>query len=135
MTALNHEARRLFAPIAGDYERWARVLSLGQDPRWRAEMVAGLDLPKGSLVLDVAAGTGAITRLVESRGFDVVALDQSPEMLRAAKQEGATAVQARAERLPFPDESFDGLTFSYLLRYVTDPSRCMQELVRVVRPG
>ena len=135
MTAINHEARRLFASIANDYERWARVLSLGQDPRWRREMVAGLDLPQGSLVLDVAAGTGAITRLIEARGFDVIALDQSPEMLQAAKQRGATTVQARAESLPFPDESFDGLTFSYLLRYVTDPRSCMEELVRVVRPG
>ncbi|MEE9271229.1 MAG: class I SAM-dependent methyltransferase [Candidatus Krumholzibacteria bacterium] len=135
MTAINHDARHLFASIANDYERWARILSLGQDPRWRREMIAGLDLPQRSLVLDVAAGTGAITRLVEARGFDVIALDQSPEMLQAAKQRGATTVQARAESLPFPDESFDGLTFSYLLRYVTDPRSCMEELVRVVRPG
>ncbi len=135
MTTINHDTRRLFAPIAQDYERWARVLSLGQDPRWRGEMVAGLDLARGSRVLDVAAGTGAITRLIEARGFNVIALDQSPEMLQAARQQGATTVQAKAESLPFPDESFDGLTFSYLLRYVTDPRSCMEELVRVVRPG
>src|SRR2546422_5132377 len=44
-------------------------------------------------------------------------------------------VRGRAERLPFPDESFDHLTFTYLLRYVDDPAAVMRELARVVRPG
>jgi ubiquinone/menaquinone biosynthesis C-methylase UbiE len=63
-----HKALALFAPIAGNYERWAAVLSLGQDPRWRTAMVGGLKLPTQARVLDVAAGTGAITRLLEVRG-------------------------------------------------------------------
>ena len=41
----------------------------------------------------------------------------------------------RAERLPFPDETFDALTFTYLFRYVDDPAAAMRELARVVRPG
>lgn len=124
----------LFAPLAHDYERWAAVLSLGQDPRWRRKMVARLDVDAGARVLDVAAGTGAITRLVQARGCDVIALDQSPDMLTRARARGATAVLATAERLPFPDATFDGVTFSYLLRYVADPADCMRELVRVLRP-
>jgi demethylmenaquinone methyltransferase/2-methoxy-6-polyprenyl-1,4-benzoquinol methylase len=44
-------------------------------------------------------------------------------------------IEGSAERLPFPDESFDGLTFTYLLRYVDDPAATMRELARVVRPG
>ena len=75
-------ARHLFAPIAPTYERWARLLSMGQDARWRRVMVDGLGLSPGSRVLDVAAGTGSITRLMESRGLDVIAVDQSPEMTR-----------------------------------------------------
>lgn len=128
-------ARELFPPIAADYERWARVLSMGQDGRWRRVMVDGLDLPPGSKVLDVAAGTGSITRLLQTRGFEVISLDQSHEMLDEAVERGATGVTATAEWLPFPDASFDGVTFGYLLRYVDSVAGCLQELARVTRSG
>ncbi len=98
-------------------------------------MVDGLRLPPGSRVLDVAAGTGSITRLLQARGFDVVSLDQSPEMTLMAGRRGADAVLATAERLPFADATFDAVTFGYLLRYVDDVPGCLRELVRVVRPG
>lgn len=128
-------ARRLFAPIASGYERWARVLSMGQDASWRRTLIRELELSPGSRVLDVAAGTGSITRALQAEGHSVVSVDQSAEMTQLAKSRGATAVLATAERLPFEDESFDALTFGYLLRYVSDVHACMEELVRVVRPG
>jgi len=133
--SLNDAASRLFAPIAQNYERWSALLSLGQDPRWRGELVERLDLPSRARVLDVAAGTGLITRMLEARGHEVVALDLSSEMLAVARRCGATAVLAAAEALPFPDATFDGLTFGYLLRYVSEPVETMRELARVVRPG
>ena len=98
-------------------------------------MVAGIELPVGSRVLDVAAGTGLMTRAMKSRGFDVVSLDQSREMTQLASQRGAVAVLATAERLPFADCVFDGVAFGYLLRYVDDVSACLEELVRTVKPG
>ena len=128
-------AREIFAPIAPTYERWARLLSMGQDARWRRSMVAGLGLSPGSRVVDVAAGTGSITRLVRSQGLEVVSVDQSPEMTEMAQRQDAVAVLATAERLPFPDGAFDGVTFGYLLRYVDDVTRCLEELTRIVRPG
>ncbi len=128
-------ARAIFAPIAPNYDRWSALLSLGQDPRWRAEMVTRLNAAPGSRVLDVAAGTGLITRLLEGRAHKVVSLDLSREMLGMARRRGATAVLATAEQLPFADQSFDALTFGYLLRYVPDPLGTMRELVRVLRPG
>jgi demethylmenaquinone methyltransferase / 2-methoxy-6-polyprenyl-1,4-benzoquinol methylase len=131
----NRFARELFAPIAEDYEIWSRALSFGQDPRWRRSMVDGLNLSPGSRVLDVAAGTGQVTRLLEEKGYTVVAVDQSPEMLAQALARGSTVVNGRAETLPFQDNTFDGLAFTYLLRYVDDPMACMAELARVVRPG
>jgi len=131
----NLTARRLFAPVAPNYDRWSALLSLGQDPRWRRELVERLGLPSGARVLDVAAGTGLITRLLEARGHEVVALDLSREMLELASQRGATGVLAAAEALPFPDMTFDGLTFGYLLRYVKEPLETMRELTRVLRPG
>ena len=133
--SLNHVAKQLFAPIAPGYDRWSARLSLWQDPRWRSELVDQLGLPAGSRVLDVAAGTGLITRLLEASGCQVVALDLSREMLKRARGRGATALLGAAESLPFPSATFDGLTFSYLLRYVTEPKATMHELARVVRPG
>jgi demethylmenaquinone methyltransferase/2-methoxy-6-polyprenyl-1,4-benzoquinol methylase len=68
----------------------------------------------------------------------VVGLDQSPEMLAEARRrlpQDVTLVEGTAERLPFEDASFDALTFTYLLRYVSDPAATMRELARVVRPG
>jgi demethylmenaquinone methyltransferase/2-methoxy-6-polyprenyl-1,4-benzoquinol methylase len=126
-------AQRLFFPLASSYQRWAAVLSLGQDARWRRRMVAGLEAPPGGLILDVAAGTGSISRELEARGYRVVALDLSPSML--GEHGGRWRVLARGDQLPFRSESFDGVTFGYLLRYVDDPGACLEELARVVRPG
>lgn len=128
-------AQELFAPIAADYERWATWLSMGQDPRWRRTMVAGLGVEPGWRVLDVAAGTGSITRLLQAAGAEVTSLDQSEPMLARAAERGATAVVATAEHLPFPDGHFDAVTFGYLLRYVDSVEACLGELARVVRPG
>jgi demethylmenaquinone methyltransferase/2-methoxy-6-polyprenyl-1,4-benzoquinol methylase len=91
-------------------------------------------------VLDVAAGTGLVTRglLAAGRADTVVALDQSEPMLAAAAARGdewTDFVLGQAERLPFADATFDALTVTYLLRYVDDPAATLRELVRVVRPG
>jgi ubiquinone/menaquinone biosynthesis C-methylase UbiE len=68
----------------------------------------------------------------------IIGLDQSADMLRAARDRNGTfagLVRGRAERLPFPDASFDHVTFTYLLRYVDDPPATLLELARVLRPG
>lgn len=129
----NATARRLFAPIGSSYERWASLLSLGQDRRWRQAMIDGLDLPSGSLVLDVAAGTGSISRVLQQLGHQVIAVDLSRSML--AHHPGPFRVLARGERLPFRSGHFDAVTFGYLLRYVQDPAFCLRELGRVLKPG
>jgi demethylmenaquinone methyltransferase/2-methoxy-6-polyprenyl-1,4-benzoquinol methylase len=110
------------------------VMSFGQDPRWRRAMVAGIEPGR---VLDVACGTGLVTRELVRRGCSVVGLDQSPDMLAEARRRlpGVRFVAGEAERLPFADREFDALTFTYLLRYVDDRLATMRELARVVRPG
>jgi demethylmenaquinone methyltransferase/2-methoxy-6-polyprenyl-1,4-benzoquinol methylase len=133
-------ARELFAPLGPTYDRYAAVLSFGQDPRWRRFLVSRIDPPPGGRVLDVATGTGAVAaELLRRRpDLEVVGIDQSPEMLAEARRRLGTRVElheGRAEQLPFADESFDALTFTYLLRYVEDPGAAMRELARVVRPG
>jgi demethylmenaquinone methyltransferase / 2-methoxy-6-polyprenyl-1,4-benzoquinol methylase len=126
-------ARELFAPLGPTYDRYARLLSFGQDPRWRRFLVSRV--PPNSRVLDVATGTGAVALELQARGCTVVGLDQSPEMLDLARARGLDVVEGRAESLPFDDASFDALTFTYLLRYVDDPVATLRELRRVVRPG
>ena len=99
--------------------------------------------PEGE-VLDVATGTAAVAiELVRQRGCRVVGLDQSEGMLASARSRIDDArladriqlVAGSADELPFPDRSFDALTFTYLLRYVEDPAATLAELARVVRPG
>jgi demethylmenaquinone methyltransferase/2-methoxy-6-polyprenyl-1,4-benzoquinol methylase len=138
------EARALFAPLGPTYDRYARLLSLGQDPRWRRFLVDRVDALPEHVVLDVATGTGAVAiELVRRWDCSVVGVDQSPEMLSEARRRialGANAgrirlVEGRAEALPFEDGQFDALTVTYLLRYVDDPGATLKELARVVRPG
>lgn len=94
-------------------------------------------VPRGSRVLDVATGTGAVAAELLARGCSVVGIDQSAEMLAVARKRlpGVELHEGRAESLPFADASFAALTFTYLLRYVDDPVATLRELARVVRPG
>jgi demethylmenaquinone methyltransferase/2-methoxy-6-polyprenyl-1,4-benzoquinol methylase len=132
-------ARTLFAPLGPTYDRYAALLSLGQDPRWRRFLVSRVEAGPRDTILDVATGTGAVAReLIRQKGCTVVGLDQSPEMLTEARRRlGADVrlIEASADRIPFPDATFDGLTFTYLLRYVDDPAATLRELARVVRSG
>jgi demethylmenaquinone methyltransferase / 2-methoxy-6-polyprenyl-1,4-benzoquinol methylase len=134
----------LFAPLGPTYDRYAALLSFGQDPRWRRYLVSHVDAAPDSRVLDVATGTAAVAiELARRHCCRVVGLDQSAEMLAAGRERVARAeladrielVEGTAERLPFDDGAFDALTFTYLLRYVDDPGATLRELARVVRPG
>ncbi|MGH3093955.1 MAG: class I SAM-dependent methyltransferase [Gaiellaceae bacterium] len=144
LTERNRAAQELFAPLGPTYDRYARLLSFWQDPRWRSFLVSRIEAGPGDTVLDVATGTAAVAiELARRSGCRVVGVDQSAEMLaaarrrvRAARLEGAIELrEARAEELPFADAAFGGLTVTYLLRYVDFPAATMRELARVVRPG
>jgi demethylmenaquinone methyltransferase/2-methoxy-6-polyprenyl-1,4-benzoquinol methylase len=94
-------------------------------------------------VLDVATGTGLVARELAVRNLRVVGLDQSPSMIRRGVKavredelgDRVRFVLGQAQALPFPDETFDAVTFTYLLRYVDDPAATLRELARVLRPG
>ena len=130
------DARELFAPLGPSYDRVGAALSLGRDPLWRRYLVSRL--PPGGDVLDVATGTGLVAAELVRRGFAVTGVDQSTEMLEVARRRFGTRVdlvEAPADSLPFADESFDHVTFTYLLRYVSDPGATLAELARVARAG
>lgn len=128
------DARALFGGIAPAYDIPAEVLSFGRYRAWRRALVRAMALEPGALVLDVATGTGLIARALERRHrCRVVGVDLTEGMLRAGGRARVACADARA--LPFGDATFDGLTFSYLFRYVPDPVAALRELARVVRPG
>ena len=139
------ETLRLFAGLPPRYDLAGALLSFGQDPRWRREMVGRVEARQGETVLDVATGTGMVAEaLVRRYGCSVVGLDQSPEMLSGAQAKldrdpqlasSIKLVRGEAETLQFADGEFDHLTFTYLLRYVHDPAATLAELARVVRKG
>lgn len=137
MSERRTHARTLFAPLGPSYDRVGATLSFGQDPRWRHAMVSRVPRDGGT-VLDVATGTGLVAEQLLARGHRVTGLDQSPDMLAVARQrfgDRVELVEASATEIPFPNASFDHLTFTYLLRYVDDPGATLAELARVVRPG
>jgi demethylmenaquinone methyltransferase/2-methoxy-6-polyprenyl-1,4-benzoquinol methylase len=140
----NRFARALFAGLPARYDRLAAVLSLGQDGRWRREMIDHLVAPAPASVLDVATGPAGVALQLASRTVaHVTGIDLSADMLHrgdknvraAGREDRISLVLGRAEELPFADEAFDALTFAYLLRYVAEPESTLVELARVVRPG
>jgi demethylmenaquinone methyltransferase/2-methoxy-6-polyprenyl-1,4-benzoquinol methylase len=144
-SARKRQALELFRGLPRRYDQVAAALSFGQDPRWRRALVNAVSPRAGQRILDVATGTGMVAAELLARArCSVVGLDQSAEMLAAARERFAAQawldgrvelVQGEAEALPFADASFDALTFTYLLRYVEDPRATMRELARVVVPG
>jgi demethylmenaquinone methyltransferase/2-methoxy-6-polyprenyl-1,4-benzoquinol methylase len=142
LTDRKREALELFRGLPRRYDLLSAALSFWQDPRWRRALVDAVAPREGERVLDVATGTGMVAaELLARADCSVVGVDQSSEMLGQARRRFGSRgtevelIEGQAESLPFPDESFDALTVTYLLRYVEDPRATIAELARVLRPG
>jgi demethylmenaquinone methyltransferase/2-methoxy-6-polyprenyl-1,4-benzoquinol methylase len=137
-------AQDLFDGVAPSYDTWAQVLTFFQYLRWRRFLVSQMALRPGNLVLDVCTGTaGVAMEIADHHNGQIVGLDVSHSMLQAGLRaiekknlDGRIQLtQGRAEHLPFPDETFNTVVFTYLLRYVQDPDATIRELSRVLKPG
>ncbi len=137
-------AQQLFSGLPGRYDALGAILSLGQDRRWRRAMVDHVSAGNPASILDVATGpAGVALQLARRTNARITGIDLSLDMLargatnvrRAGLDHRIQLVRGQGERLPFPDESFDAVSFTYLLRYVADPAATIAELGRVVRPG
>ena len=140
----NRFAQKLFTPLPGRYDRLAELLSMGQNGRWRRAMVDHIVPDHPELILDVACGpAGVALQLADRTGARVVGVDLTLDMLRQGQRNVAERgmanqvqlVAGRAEQTPFANDTFDALTFTYLLRYVDDPQATLNELARLVKPG
>jgi len=139
----------MFDRVADRYDVLNDVLSMGQDRRWRRAVAASIGARAGERVLDLAAGTGTVSRILAEDGADCVACDFSLGMLQAgagrdrrpagiADASGRGAVRfvaGDALALPMRDGAFDAVTISFGLRNVADPAAALAEMRRVTRPG
>jgi demethylmenaquinone methyltransferase/2-methoxy-6-polyprenyl-1,4-benzoquinol methylase len=131
------DVRRMFDAVARRYDVTNDVLSLGQDRRWRRDVIDAVDPQPGERVLDLAAGTGTSSQPFADRGATVVPCDFSLGMLRVGKQAKPHLPFTAGDgtRLPFADGTFDAVTISFGLRNIVDPLAGLQEMRRVTRPG
>jgi demethylmenaquinone methyltransferase / 2-methoxy-6-polyprenyl-1,4-benzoquinol methylase len=124
----------MFDTIAPRYDLVNRLMTFGLDQRWRRATVDALALPSGARVLDLACGTGDLSRAATERDLTVVGTDLSAGML-AANRTHAPLVECDAGSLAFADGTFDGLVCGYALRNFTDLAATLAEAARVLRPG
>ena len=126
--------RRLFDTISPRYDLVNRVMTFGLDVGWRRVAVSSLRLPGGSLVADLACGTGDLCRELERRSYRAIGFDFSHGMLVNARTD-APLVEADVLQLPLRDGGVDGVTCGFALRNVVSLGGLFRELGRVVRPG
>jgi demethylmenaquinone methyltransferase/2-methoxy-6-polyprenyl-1,4-benzoquinol methylase len=131
----------LFAAIAPRYDLINDLQSFGMHRRWKRKLVRLADARPGARALDLCCGTGDIAFALAARGADVTALDFSAAMLEVAHKRAVslarppTFLQGDAQRLPFPDNSFDIVSVGYGLRNLTEWDRGVEEMWRVAKPG
>lgn len=131
------QVQAMFDDVAPRYDLTNDVLSLGQDRRWRREVLEAVRPGPGERVLDLAAGTGTSSQPFRDRGAMVVPCDFSTGMLGVGKRNlpHLPFTAGDGTRLPFADGAFDAVTISFGLRNIVDPDAGLRELLRVTRPG
>jgi demethylmenaquinone methyltransferase / 2-methoxy-6-polyprenyl-1,4-benzoquinol methylase len=131
--------RRMFDRVAPRYDLANSVFSMGQDRAWRRAAARATRLAAGEVAVDVACGTGALTRELEAvaPGAVVVGLDFSQEMLKRARSSEPSPRLAVGDaiQLPLADASVDVVTIAFGLRNLPEPGQGLLEFRRVLRPG
>jgi demethylmenaquinone methyltransferase/2-methoxy-6-polyprenyl-1,4-benzoquinol methylase len=141
-----HYVQQMFSRIARRYDLMNRVMTAGQDTRWRRAVIDLAGLPEGGWLLDLGAGTGDLAReaLRQQPSGQVVAADFTLEMMRVGQEKSqrqpAPAGRlvwsaADATRLPFREQIFEAVVSGFLLRNVNDVRGCLAEQYRVLKPG
>lgn len=145
VTEKQKRVAEVFSSVAKSYDVMNDLMSLGVHRLWKRFAIDLAGVRAGEKVLDVAGGTGDLSRefarLVGPRG-QVVLSDINAAMLGEGRRRladkgvlGVPAVQANAEQLPFADSSFDCVTIGFGLRNVTDKDAALRSMLRVLKPG
>ena len=131
------EVSAMFDGVARRYDLLNDLLSLGRTKAWRKVATAIIAPKPGMRILDIAAGTGSSSRPFADAGAEVISLDFSKGMLDAGRKRhpDLTFVQGDALALTFKENEFDVTTISFGLRNTSDPSKALQESLRVLKSG
>jgi demethylmenaquinone methyltransferase/2-methoxy-6-polyprenyl-1,4-benzoquinol methylase len=138
--------RSVFDSVATDYDLMNDVMSLGIHRLWKRLAIGMANIQPGQQVLDLAGGTGDLTLLIAPKVGPqgrVVLSDINNAMIRTGRARlldkgiagNVEYVQADAERLPFPGNSFDCITMGFGLRNVTHKQTALDSMYRVLKPG
>lgn len=138
--------RGIFSRIADRYDRMNSIMTVGQDKRWRREIIRRASLPQGGWLLDLGTGTGGLAKeaLLQYPSCHVVAADFTPDMIYMGRSRlgltGRTSQDlewcvADAQCLPFPDHTFDAVVSGFLLRNVSDIRQSLAAQLGVLKPG
>ena len=133
-----HRVQSMFTQIAHRYDLMNRIMTAGQDVRWRREVIQHAQLDTGDSLLDLGAGTGDLAReaLRQHPDSHPTAADFTLEMMRAGQKNGPLDWSAAdALNLPFPNESFNAVVSGFLMRNVTDVQLALTEQYRALKPG
>jgi demethylmenaquinone methyltransferase/2-methoxy-6-polyprenyl-1,4-benzoquinol methylase len=131
----------MFARIAHRYDLMNRLMTVGQDVRWRREVIQRARIAPGSAVLDLGAGTGdlGMEAARQQEVTQIIAADFTLEMMLAGQaRPDAQSIHwagADALKLPFPSNTFDAVVSGFLLRNVSDIRASLREQHRVLKPG
>lgn len=137
---------KVFHSVAAKYDIMNDLMSFGIHRVWKRFTIDCSGVRRGQKVLDLAGGTGDFTakfsRMVGEQG-EVVLADINDSMLKMGREKlrnmgivgNVNYVQANAEALPFPDNTFDCITISFGLRNVTDKDKALRSMYRVLKPG
>ncbi|HUV26699.1 MAG TPA: bifunctional demethylmenaquinone methyltransferase/2-methoxy-6-polyprenyl-1,4-benzoquinol methylase UbiE [Anaerolineales bacterium] len=131
----------MFSRIAKRYDLMNRLMTAGQDTRWRREVIRRSQLEADGRLLDLGTGTGDLAREAARQVPDcsAVAADFTLEMMRVGKSRTPNLklqwTAADALCLPFPGETFEAVVSGFLLRNVTDIKQSLREQLRVLKPG
>jgi len=135
----------MFTRIAHHYDLMNRLMTAGQDIRWRKQVIRQAKLQAGSHLLDLGTGTGDLAReaLKQQPDARVTAADFTLEMMRVGQRQtleqglnGSLPWSAAdALNLPFGDKTFDAVVSGFLMRNVGDIQRALTEQYRVLKPG
>ena len=133
--------RDMFTGVARRYDFMNRLMTVGQDQRWRRMVIEACHLPPNGRLLDVATGTAdiALEAIKQHPDLTIFGSDFTHEMMMIGQmkdsQKRIPFIEADAMQLPFPDDSFDAACSGFLMRNVTDIAATFAEQKRVVKPG
>ncbi len=129
----------MFSKIAPKYDLMNKIMTGGQDIRWRREVIRRAKLSAGDSLLDLGAGTGDLARegLKQNPAIHALAGDFTLNMMRTGRRDADTLDWSATDalNLPFGDEVFDAIISGFLMRNVIDVPRALKEQYRALKPG